>query len=141
MENINTHILCLSEHHMEHHGLLRLISSGYTVGLSFSRKHLQSGGVCIFVRKDMNIKKIDISHNCREKDLEICAVELETEASKLIVLSVIEFLKEILSNSLKKLDDTLKYLYKPTAEFLLCGDINIDYFHENNWEKNIYLPY
>jgi hypothetical protein len=35
----------------------------------------------------MNVNKIDISYNCRKKDLEICAVELETEASKLIVLS------------------------------------------------------
>jgi len=57
MENINAHILCLSEHHMEEHGLLHLISSGYTLGSSFSRKNLQSGGVCIFVRKYLNIKK------------------------------------------------------------------------------------
>jgi hypothetical protein len=44
--------------------------------------------VCIFACKDLNVNKIDISHNCKEKDLGICAVELETEASKLIVLSL-----------------------------------------------------
>jgi len=74
--------------------------SGYTLGSSFSPKHLERGGVCIFVRKDLNINKTDISHACREKDLEICAVELETEATKLIILSVcIELLQEILINS------------------------------------------
>ena len=62
--------------------------SGYTLGSSFSRKHLHRGDVCISVRKDLNINKTDISHACREKDLELCAVELETEASKLTVLSV-----------------------------------------------------
>ena len=29
----------------------------------------------------------------------------------------------------------MKYLYKPKAEFLLCGDININYLHENNCKK------
>ena len=44
--------------------------------------------MCIFIPTDMNVNKIDISHNCRQKDLGICAVELETEASELIVLSL-----------------------------------------------------
>jgi hypothetical protein len=44
--------------------------------------------VCIFVRKDLNVNKTDILQNCREKDVEICAVELETGAYKLIVLSI-----------------------------------------------------
>ena len=88
MDNINPHILCLSEHHIEEQELLHLTLSGYELGSSFSHKHLQRGGVCIFVRKDLNANKIDILQNCREKDLEICAVELETGASKLIVLSI-----------------------------------------------------
>ena len=41
--------------------------------------------MCIFVRKDLYVNKIDISHNSREKDLEICAVEIETKATKLII--------------------------------------------------------
>jgi len=69
MENINPHILCLSEHHMEEHELLHLTLSGYALGFSFSRKHLQKGGVCNFGRKVLNFNKIDISHTCREKDL------------------------------------------------------------------------
>ena len=68
--------------------MLHLTLSGYKLGPSFSRKHLQRGGVCIFVRKDLNVNKIDILQNCREKDLEICPVELETGATKLIVLSI-----------------------------------------------------
>jgi len=30
----------------------------------------------------------DISHNCKEKDLEIFAIELDTKSSKLIILSL-----------------------------------------------------
>jgi len=81
-------------------------------------KHLQRGGVCIFVHKDLNFNEIDISHNCREKDLKVCAVELEIEASKLIVLCIYRAPTGDFNQFLKKLDDTLKYLYKPKAEFL-----------------------
>jgi hypothetical protein len=96
--------------------------------------------VCIFVHKDLNVNKIDILQNCREKDLEICAVELETGASKLIVLSIHRAPTGDFNQFLKKLDDTLKYLYKPTTEFLICGDINMDYLLESSQKKN-YLPY
>jgi membrane-bound inhibitor of C-type lysozyme len=44
--------------------------------------------VCIFVQKDLNFNKTDISYNCQEEDLEICAVEVETEASELIRLNL-----------------------------------------------------
>jgi hypothetical protein len=81
------------------------------------------------------LTKIDISHNCREKDLEICAVELETEASKLIVLSIYRVPTGDFNQFLKKLDDNLKYLHKPKTEFLLCGNINIDYLLESNRKK------
>jgi hypothetical protein len=33
---------------------------------------------------------------------------------------------------LRGLDATLKYLYNPKTEFLICDDINIDYLNENN---------
>jgi len=65
--------------------IVHLTLSGYTVRSSFSHKHLQRRGVCIFVCKDLNINKIDISHTSREKYLEICAVEQEIAASKRIV--------------------------------------------------------
>jgi hypothetical protein len=120
---------------MEEQELLHLTLSGYKLGSSFSHRHLQRGGVCIFVCKDLNVKKIDILQNCREKDLEI--VELETGASKLIVLSTYRAPTGDFNQFLKKLDNTLKYLYKPTTEFLICGDINTDYLLESSQKKHL----
>jgi hypothetical protein len=102
---------------MEEQELLHLTLSGYKLGSSFSHKHLQRGGVCIFVHKDLNVNKIDILQNCREKDMEICVVELETGASKLIVLSIYRAPTGDFNQFLKNLDDILKYLYKPKTEF------------------------
>jgi len=52
--------------------------------------------VCIFVRKALHFRKINISNNCKEKDLEIRVIELETESSK---LAYKERLQEILIDS------------------------------------------
>jgi len=67
--------------------------------------------------------------------LEICTVELEIAAFKLIVLCIYRAPTGDFNQFFKKLDDTLKYLYKPKAEFVLCGDINTDYLHEGNQKK------
>ena len=52
--------------YMEEQELLHLTLSGYKLGSSFSHKHLQRGGVCIFVHKDLNVKKL-IFHISVEK--------------------------------------------------------------------------
>jgi hypothetical protein len=41
-----------------------------------ANKNLQKGGVCI-VCKDVYFSKINTSCNCKEEDLEICAIELK----------------------------------------------------------------
>ena len=134
-DNINPHVLCLSEHHMDEQDLLHLTLPGYILRSSFCRKERKKGGVCIFVREDLNANKIDISHNCIEKDLEICAIDLETAASKLIILSLYRAPTGDFHRFIKNLDVTLKSLYNPKAEFIICGDINTNYLIESN-QKN-----
>jgi hypothetical protein len=85
----------------------------------------------------MNVNKINITHKCREKYLEICALEKEIEASKLIVLSLYRAPTGDFNRFIENLDDTLKYLYEPKTEFLICGDINTDYFTESNRKKQL----
>jgi hypothetical protein len=75
----------------------------------------------------MNVNKINITLKCRGRDLEIFAVEIETETSKLIVLSLYRAPTGDFNWFIENLDDTLKYLYEPKTEFLICGDINTDY--------------
>jgi hypothetical protein len=68
--------------------------------------------------------------------LEICAVELETKASELIILSLYREPAGDFNRFIKKLD-TLKHLYKPKSEPLICGDINTDYLIESNRKKQL----
>jgi len=76
--------------------------------------------------------------NCIKKDLENCTAELETEASKLIILSLYRAPTGDFNRFTENLDDTSKYLYKPNAELLICGDANTDYLIESN-RKNLPL--
>ena len=65
----------------------------------------------------------------------ICAVELETKSSKLIVLSLYRVPTGDFNQLIKYLDDALKYLYKLKVELLICADINTDYLIESYWIK------
>jgi exonuclease III len=136
IDNINPHILCFTKHHMEEQDLLHLTLPGYILGSSFCHRNLQRGGVCIFVRKGLYFNKIGSSHNSRENDLEICAVEIETKATKLFIFRLYIAPTGDFNQFIKRLDDTLKLLYKPKAEFLICGDINTDYLMKATRKNN-----
>jgi hypothetical protein len=64
-------------------------------------------------------------------------VELETEASKLIMLSLYRAPTGDFNQFIKNLDDTLEYLYKPKPEFLIYGDINTNYLIESNRKNQL----
>jgi exonuclease III len=137
IDAINPHILCLREHHMAEQDLLHLSINAYQLGSSFCRKGLQKGGVCIFVKEDQLFNKIDISRHCKEQDLEICAIQLVTKSSNLIILSLYRAPSGDINEFLKRLDAILMYLYSPKSEFIICGHINMNCLNENSHKHQI----
>jgi hypothetical protein len=93
--------------------------------------------VCIFVREDQSFNKIDTSLHCAEQTLEVCAIELENKSFNLRLLALYRAPSANFNQFIKKLVATLKYLYNPKSEFLICGDINVDYLNDNNWKKQL----
>jgi exonuclease III len=94
------------------------------------------GEVSNFIRTDQHFSKIDISHHCKEQDFEICAIQLVTKTSNLIILSLYRDCSDV-NEFLRRLAATLKYLYNPKSEFIICRDLNINYLHENNHKKEV----
>ena len=76
--------------------------------------------VFLFLKTSLYFCKINISQHCKEEDLEICAFELET---KLIIVSLYRGSTGDFNQFMMNLDDALKHLYKPKAEFSICGDM------------------
>jgi hypothetical protein len=85
-----------------------------------------------FAKKDQYFNKIDISHLCKEQNLEICAIQLVTKPANLIILRMYRSPSGDINEFLKRLDAILKYMYSPKSEFIICGDINVNYLKENN---------
>jgi hypothetical protein len=65
-----------------------------------------------------------------EKDFEICAIQLVTKTANLIILSLYRAPSGDVNEFLRRLYATLKYLYNPKSEFIICGKRN--YLNENN---------
>jgi hypothetical protein len=93
--------------------------------------------VCIFVRTDQHFSKIDISHHCKEQNFEIYAVQLATEPSNLITLSLYRAPSRDVNEFLRRVYANFKYLYNPKSEYIICGGININYLNENNHKKQV----
>jgi hypothetical protein len=79
--------------------------------------------VCIFIHKDPHFSKINISYNYKEKDLEICAIELKTKSSKLIISNLYTASTGDFNQFTKDLNEALKHQNKPTADLLICREI------------------
>jgi hypothetical protein len=86
--------------------------------------------VCIFVREDQSFNKIVTLLHCAEQTLEVCALELETKSSNLRLLALFRDPSSNFNQFIERLDATLKYLYNPESQFLICGDINVDYLND-----------
>jgi exonuclease III len=86
----------------------------------------------------ISLKKLDILHHCKDI-LEICAVQLETKTSDIIILSLYRAPSGDFSQFMKRLDTSLRYLFNPKSEFLMCGDINIDCLNENSWRRQLII--
>jgi hypothetical protein len=95
--------------------------------------------VYIFVRKDQRFDKSNILFYCIEQISEICAIQLETRASNLIILSLYRAPSADFNQFAKRLNGTIKYLYNPKFEFLICGNINIDSLDENKVKETKYI--
>jgi hypothetical protein len=68
----------------------------------------------------------------------MCAVELETKLPNLSILALHRAPSANFNQFIKRLDATLKYLHNPKSEFLICGDINVDYLSDNNQKRQTY---
>jgi exonuclease III len=95
--------------------------------------------VCIFVRDDQNLNKIDTLLPCAEQTLEVCAVALEIKSSGVSILTLYRAPSANFNQFIKRLDATLKYLYNPKSEFVICGDINVDYLNDNTQKKQLII--
>jgi exonuclease III len=111
--------------------ILQVNLENYTLGASYCRQNMAKGGVSIFVKKNIKFNQINVMNHCNEQDIECCVVQLESKFSNISVIAVYRAPSGDFELFLNKLKSIINYLYKPKAEFAICGDINIKYLTES----------
>jgi exonuclease III len=121
------HIICLEEHHLIDPDIDNVLIDNYVLGAKYCRKIHKNGGVCIFIHDSIKFSNTSIVKNCVEMDIEACAIKLISTNIKIIVLAVYRSPSGNFDKFLVKLDNILNTLQNNKSEFIICGDMNINY--------------
>jgi hypothetical protein len=103
---------------------LQVNLKNYTLGASCCRQNMAKGGVSISVKKNLKFNQINILHHCNEQDIQCSVVLLESKHSNIYILAIYRAPTGDFKLFLNKLESITDYLYKPTEEFVICGDIS-----------------
>jgi hypothetical protein len=82
------HILCFSEHHLKKLELDQINVVGYRLGAAYCRQVVKKGGVCILVQRNLNYTTIDLGKYCKDQDIEVCALKLESTSLNVCIMAV-----------------------------------------------------
>jgi hypothetical protein len=98
----------------------------YKLGAKICRKKMKNGGACIYIQDELTFT-INLQKHGKEQDLEIAAIQIRLNRVKLIIITIYRV-------PAGNLDYILNSLHKDNTEFIICGDINVNYL-ENNSKK------
>ena len=82
---------------------------------------------------------LDFSKHCKEKILEICAVQTETTDKQIIVICVYRSPSGDFNHFFKTARYDPSVSEQATLEILICGDINVDYLLSCNHKQKLSL--
>jgi len=131
------HLICLTEHHLKNYEIDATPIFNYKLGAKYCRKKLKTGGVCIYIQEALKFINISLQKHCKEQDIEITAVQLKLNKKNVIILCVYRAPSGDFDYFLNKLDYILNSLHNYKTEFIICGDININYLGTNNKKKRL----
>jgi exonuclease III len=129
------HLICFTEHNLKDYELVNTHIPKYKLGANCCRKNLKQGGVCIYVHESLKFTNINLLKYSKEQDIEIAAIQLNIQRGKVIIICIYRAPCGNFEYFLNKLEIVLNSFHKHNSEFIICGDININYLESNN-KKN-----
>jgi len=103
----------------------------------FCRTTFKQGGVCIYVSNDIQFQSLDLDQFNREKDLEICAINIHLPCNNLVIICIYRSPTGNFNCFLKQSEYALDKLYKVSFDLILCGDFNINHLEGNSWQHHL----
>ena len=135
-------IICITEHHLVDEDLESITLHPYTFGAKFCGRPHKCGGLCIFVQDNIHCTNINMDRYSNIKDIKICAVKLHILSRTIIIKTVYRSPTVNIAYVLNNLKASLNQVYNNTVDIILCGDLNINYFNDNQNKQavNSLLP-
>jgi hypothetical protein len=121
------HIICLTEHHLKEYEINNISVDNYVLGAKYCRSIYKNRGVCIYIHSSIKFNTVSVANYCVEKGIEAGAIKLILTSITMIILAVYRSPIGNFSNFLQKLDNILNRLHNNKTEFIICGDLNINY--------------
>ena len=109
----------------------------YKLRNSYCRTFYEKGGVCIFVQESLRYVRIDLEKYCKDKDFEVCAIKIHFNTKSACIIAIYRAPSGKFDLFLSKLDTILKKLHTVTIEYIICGDINIDYLVDSDRKSQL----
>jgi len=128
-------LICFTKYHLKDYELVNTHIPKYKLGANYCRKNLKQGGICIYVRESLKFNNIDLLKYSKEQDIEIATIQLNIQKRKVIIICIYRAPCGNFECFLNKLEIILNSLHIHNSEFIICGDININYLESNN-KKN-----
>jgi exonuclease III len=114
-----------------------ILIDNYVLGAKYCRKIHKNGGVCTFIHDSIKFSNVSIVKNRVEMDIDTCAIKLISTNLKIIVLAVYRSPSRNFDKFLVKLDNILNTLHNNKSEFIICGDVNINYLENCNTRQQL----
>ena len=102
---------------------------------SYCRKTFRKGGDSIFVYRNLKYSTINIDEYNIDKDIEVCAIQLDSTFDKLCILTIYRSPRSDFTNFLNRLDLILQKLYNNKYNIVIYGDVNVNYLIDNNTDQ------
>ena len=132
LSDINPQFLCVTEHHLLPDEINSVHLWQYNLGTYFCRKLYKQGGVSIFVLKNIQFQKIDLNQYVKEKDFEVCALNLRVASTNLLIICLYRSPTGDYTYFLNQLELVLNKLHKVSTNIILCGDFNINFLENTS---------
>jgi hypothetical protein len=89
LQEYSPNVICFTEHHhLVKEELILLNLQNYLLKAHYCRKTYNEGGTCIYVQNNLKNSPIDLDSYCGDKDIEVCAIHLNTNTDRICIISV-----------------------------------------------------
>jgi exonuclease III len=88
--------------------------------------------VCILISNNLVFQTINLNQFCFKKTFQICAIKLHVRIKKLIIFCIYRVPAGNLKQFYDSLENILNHFLQQNVTYIICGDININYFIKSN---------